>query len=79
MSAWWWAGRDIRGALPSLEQALAAWPQVLREARIAFLEEELPALVAKGATMEAIRKRCATINAKLGEKFEITDTELVGS
>jgi hypothetical protein len=27
----------------------------LREARIAFLEEEVPALVARGATMEVVK------------------------
>eukprot|EP00775_Hariotina_reticulata_P010429 gene10429-10587_t len=51
----------------------------LREARIAFLEEEVPALVARGATMEAIKRKLSDVNKKLGEKFEISETELLGT
>ena len=83
----------------------------LKEARIAFLEEEVPALVAKGATLGEgelqgrggiaflegvldghflitpllngpccaadVRKKCKSVNSKLGEKFEISDTEVI--
>lgn len=52
---------------------------MLKEVRIAFLEEELPALVAKGASLADARVRCAVINQKLGEKFEIADAELTGT
>lgn len=51
----------------------------LREARIAFLEEEVPALVARGATVPALRKKMAEVNKKLGEKFEISEAELQGT
>jgi len=48
----------------------------LKEARIAFLEEEVPALVARGASIDDVRKKAAEVNKKLGSKFEISDTEL---
>ena len=51
----------------------------LREARIAFLEEEVPALVARGAGMPALAKKMAEVNKKLGEKFEISEAELRGT
>jgi len=48
----------------------------LKEARLAFLEEELPALVAKGATLAQAQAKAKEINAKLGSKLEISDTEV---
>ncbi|GFR46161.1 hypothetical protein Agub_g7689 [Astrephomene gubernaculifera] len=51
----------------------------LKEARIAFLEEEVPGLVVKGATLDDIRKRCAAVNSRLGPKLEIADSEVVST
>jgi len=51
----------------------------LREARIAFLEEELPALVAGGATPAALEARLQEVNKRLGEKFEISALEMQGT
>lgn len=51
----------------------------LREARIAFLEEEVPALVARNASMESLKKKMAEVNKKLGDKFEISESELQGT
>ncbi|GLI63674.1 hypothetical protein VaNZ11_006712 [Volvox africanus] len=51
----------------------------LKEARIAFLEEEVPGMVAKGATIDDIRKRCSSINTRLGTKLAIADSELVST
>lgn len=53
--------------------------QALREARIAFLEEEVPALVSRGAAMPALRRKMADVNKRLGEKFEISEAELQGT
>lgn len=50
-----------------------------RAARTAFLEEEVPALVAKGATLADVEKQRVEINAKLGEKFEVTESEVVST
>jgi hypothetical protein len=47
-----------------------------KEARIAFLEEQVPAMVAGGAGLDALRKKAADINRRLGDKFEIPDSEL---
>lgn len=47
-----------------------------KEARIAFLEEQLPAMVAGGAGLDALRRKAADINRRLGDKFEIPDSEL---
>ncbi|KAF8073094.1 FTSH5 [Scenedesmus sp. PABB004] len=51
----------------------------LREARIAFLEEEVPALVARRTPVDAIRKKAAEVNKKLGDKFEISEAELLST
>lgn len=51
----------------------------LKEARIAFLEEEVPALVAKGASLAEVKVKCKNVNTKLGSKFEISETELEGT
>lgn len=51
----------------------------LREARIAFLEEEVPALAARGADMASLRRKMSEVNKKLGEKFEISEAELQGT
>ncbi|GIL87770.1 hypothetical protein Vretifemale_15817 [Volvox reticuliferus] len=51
----------------------------LKEARIAFLEEEVPGMVAKGATIDEIRSRCRSINSRLGSKLAIADSELVST
>lgn len=51
----------------------------LKEARIAFLEEEIPALVARKTDMAVIKRKLAEVNKKLGEKFEISDTELAST
>ena len=51
----------------------------LREARIAFLEEEVPALVARGAELSVLRRKMADVNKRLGDKFEISEAELQGT
>jgi cell division protease FtsH len=51
----------------------------LREARIAFLEEELPALVAGGASQEQLEARLKEVNKRLGDKFEIGLLEMQGT
>ncbi|KAG2487345.1 hypothetical protein HYH03_014060 [Edaphochlamys debaryana] len=51
----------------------------LKEARIAFLEEEVPGMVARGATLDDIRKRCASLNGRLGSKLAIADSEVVST
>ncbi|KAG2425174.1 hypothetical protein HXX76_013928 [Chlamydomonas incerta] len=48
----------------------------LKEARIAFLEEEVPGLVAKGASLDDVRKRAQPINSRLGAKLAIGDGEI---
>ncbi|KAG2434015.1 hypothetical protein HYH02_012475 [Chlamydomonas schloesseri] len=48
----------------------------LKEARIAFLEEEVPGLVAKGASLDDVRKRAQPVNARLGAKLAIGDGEI---
>ncbi|KAL6745810.1 hypothetical protein V8C86DRAFT_1657986 [Haematococcus lacustris] len=51
----------------------------LKEVRTAFLEEELPALVAKGITLEEAQKRTAAINKRLGAKLQIGEQELAST
>lgn len=51
----------------------------LKEARIAFLEEEVPALVAKGVSLAEVKAKSKAVNSKLGSKFEISETELEGT
>jgi hypothetical protein len=64
---------------PECQQEEKRRRTALREARIAFLEEEVPALVARGAGMGALRKKMAEVNKKLGDKFDISDSELQGT
>lgn len=51
----------------------------LKEARIAFLEEEVPSMVSKGAKLAKVIKKSIEVNKRLGEKFSISESEIEGT
>lgn len=54
-------------------------PQALREARVAFLEEEVPGMVARGAGLEAVKAKATALNVRLGPKMELMDSEVAST